>query len=63
MSFCRKVSKWSAKQGQQWSTWRGLMLGVASITAIVNPVLGVAVVKAVGVVIGTVEVIKDDSNL
>ena len=62
MAFCKEVCPWAVRQAKQWSTWRGLMLGTASIVAIVNPVLGVAVAKTVGVIIGAVEVSKDDSK-
>ena len=63
MAFCREVCPWAVRQAKQWSTWRGLMIGAASIASIFNPVLGIAITKAVGVIIGTVEVTKNDSKL
>lgn len=60
MAFCKEVCPWAVRQSKQWSTWRGLMIGLASITTIFNPVLGAAIAKVVGVVIGSVEVIKND---
>ena len=61
MSFCKQVCPWTVKRAREWSTWRGLMIASASLVTIFNPVLGLTVAKAVGVVIGAVDVAKDDS--
>lgn len=62
MSFCKQVCPWAVRQAGQWSTWRGLFIGTASIITIFNPLLGAAVLKTVGVVIGSVEVLKNDDK-
>ena len=62
MSFCREVCPWAVKRSSEWSTWRGLMIGSASIAAIFNPALGLVVAKAVAVVIGAVDVVKQEST-
>ena len=62
MAFCREVCPWAIRQAKQASTWRGLAIGIGTIVAIVNPALGAAVIKAVGVVVGVIDVVKDDSN-
>ena len=61
MAFCREVCPWAIRQAKQASTWRGLAIGVGTIVAIVNPALGAAVIKAVGVVVGAIDIVKDDS--
>ena len=38
------------------------MIATASLVTIFNPVLGLTVAKAVGVVIGAVDVAKDDTT-
>lgn len=60
--FCRNVCPWVIKQSKQASTWRGLVVGIGTIVAIVNPALGAAVIKAVGVVVGAIDIVKDDST-
>ena len=62
MSFCKEVCPWAVKRSREWSTWRGLMIAGASLVTIFNPVLGAVVLKAVGVVIGAIEVTKDESK-
>lgn len=59
--FCRNVCPWVIKQSKQASTWRGLAIGIGTLVAIVNPALGAAVIKAVGVVVGAIDIVKDDS--
>ena len=61
MAFCREVCPWAIRQAKQASTWRGLAIGIGTIVAIVNPALGAAVIKAVGVVVGAIDIVKDDS--
>lgn len=61
MAFCKEVCPWAIKQAKQASTWRGLAIGIGTIVAIVNPALGAAVIKAVGVVVGAIDIVKDDS--
>jgi len=60
--FCKNVCPWVIKQSKQASTWRGLAIGMGTLVAIVNPALGAAVIKAVGVVVGVIDVVKDDSQ-
>lgn len=60
--FCRNVCPWVIKQSKQASTWRGLAIGIGTLVAIVNPALGAAVIKAVGVVVGAIDIVKDDSQ-
>lgn len=62
MAFCKEVCPWAIRQAKQASTWRGLAIGIGTIVAIVNPALGAAVIKAVGVVVGAIDIVKDDSN-
>ena len=62
MAFCKNVCPWVIKQSKQASTWRGLAIGVGTLVAIVNPALGAAVIKAVGVVVGAIDIVKDDST-
>lgn len=62
MSFCKQVCPYITKRSKEWSTWRGLMIGTASIIAVFNPVLGLAVVKVFGTIIGGVDVLKDESK-
>lgn len=59
--FCRNVCPWVIKQSKQASTWRGLAIGIGTLVTIVNPALGAAVIKAVGVIVGAIDVVKDDS--
>lgn len=61
MAFCKEVCPWAIRQAKQASTWRGLAIGIGTIVAIVNPALGAAVIKAVGVVVGAIDIVKDDS--
>lgn len=61
MAFCKEVCPWAIRQAKQASTWRGLAIGIGAIVAIVNPALGAAVIKAVGVVVGAIDIVKDDS--
>lgn len=60
--FCKNVCPWVIKQSKQASTWRGLAIGIGTLVAIVNPALGAAVIKAIGVVVGVIDVVKDDSK-
>lgn len=62
MSFCRSVCPWAIKQSKQWSTWRGLMVGVTVIATAFNPAIGLAIGKVTGTIISAGEVIKDDSK-
>lgn len=62
MSFCKQVCPWAVKRASEWSTWRGLMIGTASIVAVVNPVLGLTAAKLAGAIIGTVDVLKDEAK-
>lgn len=63
MSFCRSVCPWAVKQSRQWSTWRGLLVIGTTLAAAFNPVMGLAVGKISGAIIGAVEVAKDDSKI
>ena len=62
MSFCKQVCPWAVKRGKEWSTWRGIMIATASIVAMLNPVLGLAITKVFGTIIGGVDVLKDESK-
>ena len=62
MAFCKEVCPWAVRQAKQWSTWRGLMITAASIVTIFNPALGLAVAKTVGLIIGSVDVVKNDDD-
>lgn len=61
MAFCKEVCPWAIRQAKQASTWRGLAIGIGTTVAIVNPALGAAVIKAVGVIVGAIDIVKDDS--
>jgi len=62
MEKCGLICQWAKKQGRQASTWRGIAIGVGSLIAIVNPALGASVLKAVGVIVATIDVIKNDNK-
>lgn len=62
MSFCKQVCPWAVKQAKQPSTWRGLAIGAGTLVTLINPAAGAAVIKAVGLVVGAIDVLKDDSK-
>lgn len=59
-TFCNSVCPWAIRQSKQVSTWRGLVIAAGTIVTIVNPALGAAALKAVGVVVGVLDVAKND---
>ena len=61
-TFCKAVCPWAIRQAKQPSTWRGLAIGIGTIVTVFNPALGAAVIKAVGVVVGAIDVFKNDSK-
>ena len=50
------------RQGKQASTWRGLAIAVGTIVTVINPALGATVLKAVGVIVGAIDVFKNDNK-
>lgn len=62
MSFCKQICPWAVKRSKEWSTWRGLMIATASIVAVVNPVLGLAITKVFGTIIGSIDVLKEEKQ-
>lgn len=60
--FCKNVCPWVIKQSKQISTWRGLLLAGGAIVATVNPALGAAIIKAVGVAVGVIDVVHDETK-
>jgi hypothetical protein len=39
-----------------------LAIGIGALVSLVNPMAGIAVAKAVGLTVGVLEVVKNDSN-
>lgn len=62
LTFCSSVCPWAVRQGKQASTWRGLAIATGTLITIVNPVLGATVFKAVGIAVGAIDVLKNDSK-
>ena len=62
MTFCKSVCPWAMRQGKQASTWRGLAIAVGTIVTVINPALGATVLKAVGVIVGAIDVFKNDNK-
>ena len=62
MTFCKSVCPWAIRQSSQWSTWRGLAIGIGSIVAVVNPALIPIVAKAVAGAISVIDIAKDDTK-
>lgn len=62
MTFCKSVCPWAVRQSKQWSTWRGLAITAGAVITVINPVLGATVLKIVGLVVGGIDVIKNDGQ-
>lgn len=62
MAFCKEVCPWAVRQAKQASTWRGLAIAVGTLVAVVNPVLGASVIKAVGLAVGAIDILKNDNK-
>lgn len=62
MAFCKEVCPWCVRQAKQASTWRGIAIGLGALVTLINPAAGAIVVKAVGLAVGVVDVVRNDSK-
>ena len=62
ITFCNGVCPWAVRQAKQASTWRGVAIGLGTLITVFNPALGASVLKAVGLVVGAIDVIKNDAK-
>ena len=62
MAFCKEVCPWAMRQAKQASTWRGLAIGAGALVTLINPLAGAAVYKAVGLAVGVIDVVRNDSK-
>ena len=62
MAFCREVCPWAIRQAKQVSTWRGLVLAIGAGVVAVNPALALPVGKLVALVVGTIDIVKNDEQ-
>lgn len=62
MAFCKEVCPWAIRQAKQWSTWRGMAIGIGAVAVTINPEAGAAIALAMAKVVAIIDIMKDDSK-